>query len=215
LARVGPDAAPHDGDVIEDRPWSRRVDYWYTFFVSHPCPMTVRSELNHESLNTTHSPSLMRVVVEQPASAMIATTSRVFILAPSPCLDVPRASGALPRQWTSLYHQARGVPSGNAGPVTSFHGSPASSGTGNDSFRTTESETGANERRVRMFPLPTSVIPLIFGTINFRNNTNNTEDPSLLSPGSGVRAGVERRWSRATPRGREGVDRRPWFGGGD
>src|SRR2546426_382003 len=39
-----------------------------------------------------------------------------------------------------------------------------------------------------MFPLPTSVIPLIFGTINFRNNTNNTEDPSLLSPGSGVRA---------------------------
>src|SRR5216117_2584034 len=127
LARVGPDAAPHDGDVIEDRPWSRRVDYWYTFCVSHPCPMTVRSELNHESLNTTHSPSLMRVVVEQPASAMIATTSRVFILAPSPCLDVPRASGALPRQWTSLYHQARGVPSGNAGPVTSFHGSPASS----------------------------------------------------------------------------------------
>src|SRR2546427_9332427 len=76
--------------------------------------MTVRSELNHESLNTTHSPSLMRVVVEQPASAMIATTSRIFILAPSPCLDVPRASGALPRQWTSLYHQARGVPSGNA-----------------------------------------------------------------------------------------------------
>src|SRR3989449_11740818 len=41
---------------------------------------------------------------------------------------------------------------------------------------------------VRMFPLPTSVIPLIFGTINFRNNTNNTEDPRLLSPGSGVRA---------------------------
>ncbi len=41
---------------------------------------------------------------------------------------------------------------------------------------------------VRMFPLPTSVIPLIFGTINFRNNTNNTEDLSLLSPGSGVRA---------------------------
>src|SRR2546425_4454881 len=39
-----------------------------------------------------------------------------------------------------------------------------------------------------MFPLPTSVIPLIFGTINFRNNTNNTEDPSLLSPGPGVRA---------------------------
>ena len=39
-----------------------------------------------------------------------------------------------------------------------------------------------------MFPLPTSVIPLIFGTINFRNNTNNTEDPSLLSLGSGVRA---------------------------
>src|SRR5207245_3509797 len=49
--------------------------------------MTVRSALNHESLNTTHSPAPIRVVVEQPASATIAsnTNMMVFILVPSPC----------------------------------------------------------------------------------------------------------------------------------
>ena len=63
--------------------------YWYTCFTSHPCPTTVRSALNHESLNTTHSPALIRVVVAQPASAIIATNIMVlimvFILVPSPC----------------------------------------------------------------------------------------------------------------------------------
>ena len=59
--------------------------YWYTCFTSHPCPTTVRSALNHESLNTTHSPAPIRVVVEHPASAIIATNIMVFILVPSPC----------------------------------------------------------------------------------------------------------------------------------
>jgi len=59
--------------------------YWYTCLTSHPCPTTVRSALNHESLNTTHSPAPIRVVVEQPASAINATNIMVFILVPSPC----------------------------------------------------------------------------------------------------------------------------------
>src|SRR5436309_3241397 len=83
--------------------------YWYTCFTSHPCPTTVRSALNHESLNTTHSPAPIRVVVEHPASAIITTNIMVFILVPSHAHSAPH-SRTLRRQWTSLFHHAKGVP---------------------------------------------------------------------------------------------------------
>jgi hypothetical protein len=54
----------------------------------------------------------MRVVVEQPASAIIATNSRVFILVPSPC-SFPLAFKDAGRQWTWLFHGANGVPKRN------------------------------------------------------------------------------------------------------
>src|SRR5207247_10402235 len=59
--------------------------YWYTCFTSPPCPTTVRSALNHEPLNPTHSPALLRVVVEHPASAILATHITVFRLVPDQC----------------------------------------------------------------------------------------------------------------------------------
>ncbi len=86
--------------------------YLYTRFTSHPCPMIVRSALNHESWNTTHSPWLMRVVVEQPASAIIATNSRVFILVPSPC-SFPLAFKDAPASVDMLFDRANGVPKSN------------------------------------------------------------------------------------------------------
>src|SRR5439155_22867942 len=93
---------PMSGDL-------RALCYLYTCFTSHPCPMTVRSALNHESLNTTHSPAPIRVVVEQPASARIATNIMVFTLVPSPCSFLLAFKDA-PASVDIAVSRAKGVP---------------------------------------------------------------------------------------------------------
>src|SRR4029434_2986728 len=121
--------------------------YWYTCFTSHPCPMTVRSALNHESLNTTHSPERIRVVVEHPASASARIANNMnFILLPPHALSASHSTDAPASVEHRCFAEQRGCQEQHDGRSLLFRRSPGTIQGSVCSFAPSSRRKGANER---------------------------------------------------------------------